>query len=330
MRKRIIALLLFVCFHCNVKAQINLVPNYSFEIDSLCPNNAGQIDYSVPWYNPTWGSPDYFNSCDGSAINSYGVPQSWIGNQNARTGNAYAGLFGYIGQSGDPNEGKEYIQVKLVDSLIEQKQYCIGFYVNFAKSPLGALTYNNVAITEIGMYVSDTAISSSNLFYLPFIPQIQSPDSVYLNDTVNWVEISGTYMAHGGEKYITIGNFNAHTDTIGVVNHNNYSASYYFIDDVSVIDCDSLIVGEDKLGNKNNELEIYPNPSTAQFTIHSEGTKINQLKITNIVGQEILILHKEEQNDKSVTVDLTGVSNGIYFVEIKTEKGVVNRKIVKQ
>ena len=76
------------------KAQPNLVPNYSFEIDTLCPDNGSQIDYAIPWHSATGGSPDYFNACDGSAIISVGVPQNWCGNQNARTGDAYSGIYG--------------------------------------------------------------------------------------------------------------------------------------------------------------------------------------------------------------------------------------------
>ncbi len=44
-------------------AQTNLVPNPSFETDSLCPNGGSEIKYASPWYSPTGGSPDYFRPC---------------------------------------------------------------------------------------------------------------------------------------------------------------------------------------------------------------------------------------------------------------------------
>ena len=50
------------------------------------------------------------------------------------------------------------------------------------------------------------------------------------------------------------------TDTMGIVYHNNYSAAYYFIDDVSLVDCTGQ--GVQELGIKNEELGIYPNPAT--------------------------------------------------------------------
>ena len=57
---------------------------------------------------------------------------------------------------------------------------------------------------------------------------------------MNWVKISGIYTAHGGEQYITIGNFklDTQTDTLRVNTLGDYTA--YYIDDVSVIPLDSI------------------------------------------------------------------------------------------
>jgi len=33
--------------------------------------------------------------------------------------------------------------------------------------------------------------------------------------------------------------------------------------------------------------------------------------------------------EKSVTIDMSGYAKGVYFVEVKTEKGRVNRKMIK-
>ncbi len=76
-------------------AQTNLVPNPSFETYTNCPNNGSQINYAFPWYSPTWGSPDYYNTCDGSAVLSFGVPLNWFSYQYARTGSGYSGIYCY-------------------------------------------------------------------------------------------------------------------------------------------------------------------------------------------------------------------------------------------
>ena len=305
----------------NIFAQLNLVPNPSFETYTNCPTSGSQINYAFPWYSPTGGSPDYFNGCVSSY--SVGVPLNWGGYQYAKTGIAYAGIYCYGSNLPYPDI-KEYLQVKLTDSLIQNKKYCVSFYVNLAKPPSGSLTYNNVAITEIGMYISDTAVSEVNEYTLPYIAQIQSPSGVFLNDTVNWTEISGTYTAHGGEKYITIGNFNSHTDTMGIVHYNNYSASYYYIDDVSVVDCTDMGVGE--LGITNEELGIIPNPSQGMFEVKSDKYKIQSIEVFNVLGEKI---YYEEIKDITATINLQAPP-GVYFIQVQTEKGILRKKFVKE
>ncbi len=317
------ALIIFMFSVMLVKGQTNLVPNWSFEIDSLCPDAGSEINYAPPWQS-AGADPDYFNACAGSLIASMGVPLNWGGYQYPKTGVAYAGIYAYSGYTGATIEIREYIEVKLIDSLIFGKKYCVSFYVNLAKPAYTALTYNNVAIKEIGLYLSDTALMSPNQDVLPFVPQIVSTPGVFLNDTVNWTEISGTYIAHGGEKYIIIGNFKPFglTDTLGIVHYNNYTASYYFIDDVTVRDCTYDGVEEiDKV-----DINISPNPATNQFTIENSQLRINVIHIYNVLGEEVL----ERIVNSEKAIDVSTWNAGVYFVEVETEKGIVRKKLVKQ
>ena len=325
--------LICCCFFGKVKGQVNLVPNGSFELDSLCPNNGSEINYAPPWYSPTWGSPDYFNACAGSALNVMGVPLNYCGYQYAKTGAAYTGIFCYGILSNSPTvEAKEYLQVKLTDSLIQNRKYCISFYVNLAT--LIGPAYHYLAITEMGLYISNNSFLVTNELTLPYTPQIKSPTGVFLNDTLNWTEVSGTYTAQGGEKYITIGNFNNPTDTLNMPNNNNNitCVSYYYIDDVSVVDCTNAGIANYQLSTLNCQLS--PNPTTGIFTIHTEGAAIKEIKITNVLGETITNYELRITNE--TTVDISGVAKGIYFVQITvdsagspTYKNVVNRKIIK-
>jgi gliding motility-associated-like protein len=96
------------------------------------------------------------------------------------------------------------------------------------------------ALTELGAYLSSAAVTALNLAPLPYQPQLVSAAHVYLRDTLNWTLISGNYIAQGGEKFITLGNFkdDLNTDTLRL--NNLSSESYYYIDDVSVRPCDSV------------------------------------------------------------------------------------------
>jgi gliding motility-associated-like protein len=229
--------LLFYFFTFNIHAQVNLVPNPSFEDTINCPNGIGQINKCMLWYNPSTGSPDYFNSCADPITTGTSVPVNSFGFQHARTGNAYTGLH----MLNPPSINlREYIQVQLNDSLKKDSIYCVSFYTCLDN-------FSNTAITEIGLYLSNNPIINSSFLVFPVIPQITSPANVYLKDTINWVKTSGYFTALGGEKYITIGNFKDDftVDTISWnLNDTNcfpfcFPKSHYYIDDVSVIKCDT-------------------------------------------------------------------------------------------
>jgi hypothetical protein len=79
------------------KAQVNLVPNPSFETYTLCPDNmsgqgggdSDQLSRALGWagYSQT---PDYFNKCSSNTVVS--TPNNMAGYQQPHTGNSYAGL----------------------------------------------------------------------------------------------------------------------------------------------------------------------------------------------------------------------------------------------
>ncbi len=89
-------------------------------------------------------------------------------------------------------------------------------------------------------------------------------------------------------------------------------------------------VGVGELGIRNEELGIYPNPTSGIFQISNFKFQISDLKVMNVLG-EVVISHWSLVNNKSVTIDLTGVAKGIYFLKIIDEnKNVINKKIVLQ
>lgn len=275
----------------------NLVPNPSFETYDTCPNIYSKVEYAVPWYNPGTATPDYLNSCNWGA---YGVPDNAWGYQHARTGNAYTGVYVY----GSPY--REYIQVELTDSLIESRQYCVSFYVN--------LVYDNsyrLAITQIGLLFSDTAILASNMNCLQYTPQVASPPNVFLTDTANWMLVSGMYTAHGGEKFITIGNFkdDIFTDTLDYGHMSNIRQSYYNIDDVSVEDCLSGIAET----NNSRESIAYPNPFTQSTTLHFEnpGREICTLRLYDNQGRLVQTINNISTDHAEIS--RKDLQNGLYY-----------------
>ena len=76
----------------------------------------------------------------------------------------------------------------------------------------------------------------------------------------------------------------------------------------------------------NTLFKLYPNPingSTLNI-INPSSTKINELKIFNINGQEVLSI-----KTPSSSVDIKNISNGIYIVKLISDKGTSIKKLIK-
>ncbi len=72
---------------------------------------------------------------------------------------------------------------------------------------------------------------------------------------------------------------------------------------------------------------VYPNPATGKLFVENKLNKFNALTIMNTTGQIVL---KQEMKDKVNTVDISGVSAGVYYVILNGDKGAKAEKIVIQ
>ena len=208
-------------------AQINLVKNPSFEDTIKCPDPWGFVDpYVQNWKNPTGCTPDYYNSCAavGTGCN---VPNN-LGYQYAKSGNGYCGIYGYA----KAGMVREYIQGQLSDSLIAGEKYTVSFYASLTN-------VSQYSINRLGAYLSQNAITGSSCDNLPYSPQVLNFPFRQLKDTLGWMLIEGDFIANGGEKYITIGNFSDDTNTDTLLFNSSPwgtgKVAYYHIDEVSVM-----------------------------------------------------------------------------------------------
>jgi len=84
---------------------------------------------------------------------------------------------------------------------------------------------------------------------------------------------------------------------------------------------------------KINRLAIYPNPSRDVFniTFTSESIQDLRVRILNVVG-ELIISEDLDQfiGEYTKKINLKENAKGIYFLEIKTNDGVVNKKLILQ
>lgn len=237
--------------------QVNLVPNPSFEADSAAPviqkfywrhyadwrkdslteNNKHILTKS--WSQPSGGTPDFLNSYRSSLFG--------FSSQTARTGRCRFGIIAGITKNSfntwllQDGNYSEYLETVLVKPLQAGKIYCIRYYVSLDKR--SHFTANN-----FGAILSKTAINEPDnrgvLNSGSDRIQTIANDNHYITSDEGWVMICDTFIAKGGERFLTIGSFmdgfakNRHdvkdSEHKGLRWMGNCKEAYYYIDDVSL------------------------------------------------------------------------------------------------
>jgi len=86
-------------------------------------------------------------------------------------------------------------------------------------------------------------------------------------------------------------------------------------------------------GTAINNLDVYPNPSRDIFNVSFTSEDIQDLdvRIINVIGE---VVYSENLNkfvgEYTKQVDLSTYTKGVYFLEITTDNGVINKKLILQ
>ncbi|MCB9046227.1 MAG: T9SS type A sorting domain-containing protein [Chitinophagales bacterium] len=80
----------------------------------------------------------------------------------------------------------------------------------------------------------------------------------------------------------------------------------------------------------NNKVEVGPNPSTGKFNVffYDKYNKLNNIAIVNNVGQQVKEIPVTDQQQLNYGIDITGVPEGIYIVQLHFDEGTIFRKVV--
>jgi OOP family OmpA-OmpF porin len=289
----------------------NLVPNSHFDNYSVCPSGLNNLNQATPWINPSANSPDFYHTCGNTVPSGLGFYQD----DHTLTNGGYIGIYTFTTSTIIPN-AREYLQVELTDSLGAGNKYNVSFFVSLTE-------FCDIATAEIGIYFSDSLIHYSTQSNIPVVPQIENSDTSYLSDFNAWMKVSGVYTAHGGERFITLGNFRDSASTHAVIiGTGGYMLSYYLIDDVSVIP-DSIFFIDD---NFNNLLSISPNPVTDKLYINYKRNKSPNAVISIYSLTGIRLFSSQITNE----IVLEDFSPGFYFIEVIDQNNRAITKFIKR
>ncbi|MEN9394462.1 MAG: hypothetical protein RL362_683 [Bacteroidota bacterium] len=325
MNYRVLAFIVCLCGSVFVSnAQVNLVPNGSFEDYSECPKGATAIGWDQLikcnyWYRPNYATTDYFNACcnsDPSFINVSGVPSNFLGWQQAYDGNAYIGVVNY---SSTLVDCAEYVQVQLKAPLIPCEKYLVSFMLSLSD-------FSFYATSTMGLRLDVEAISRADVLGFELPPHVSF--NGFITDTLGWVKVSSVYEADGDEEYLTVGRF---LDTL--LYSNFYSphitvpcdacpivedVAYYYVDDISVIQI-----------SNSSESSAIPNVLSANDDYVNElwyptHVCFNEWKceIFNRWGQEVYTFKEHELGWNGEDINGNQLDDGVYFFRISNGESV--------
>ena len=203
-----------------------------------------------------------------------------------------------------------------------RKNYCASMNLSQTKNGTiddgsGNSRYNNLSNCRYGISVN--GVSSITLYFSKFETE-KDKDILYIYDYSQsgypvLAELSGiledsVYTFNTNRLY-----FEFKTDEKNIYNGWTF---YYDTDVTNVSDFE-----------KDNTINIYPNPTTGQLKIAISDNSISDFRLFDVMGR---LLKSEIVNLKSeIAIDISDLANGVYYLKITDEKNrVIFRKIVKK
>jgi len=210
-----------------------------------------------------------------------------------------------------------------------------GNSFNTGLSSVGTYTYYVTDFTAgCGNSVSDTAVITINpsplvtaSTYTTTIAQGASTNlSAYNAVTYAWAPPAGLSATTGANVVASP----TVTTTYTVTGTNSYGCS----NSVNI----HIIVnplGVSSFANPVQDVNIYPNPAIGSFTLEFNTTMETPIDIymINMLGERVRVMHSEASNGRGLMqhkykIDTGTLTEGVYNVEIVTEKGSLNRRVV--
>ena len=146
--------------------------------------------------------------------------------------------------------------------------------------------------------------SHDTIIVSPFVPLLLNGNSVLINPVIS----------------------NTQTSNQQIVSQAN---SIQFVTECSVF------IGIPEINqNKENEIKVYPNPTTGTFTLSIRNLSPAlagsnwDLRIIDVLGQEVY--SQPIINQESTIINLPQISNGVYFYQLSNSKETFRGKFVKQ
>ncbi len=189
--------------------------------------------------------------------------------------------------------------------------------------------YSNSSVTDLieacDSYTwidGNTYTSSNNTATHTLINSVGCDSIITLNLTINESN-TGTDTQTAVDSYVWIDGItytmSNNTATYTLTNSNNCDSVVFL--NLTIKNSSNIDV------NKQNEIKLFPNPSSDKITIELEGIDAMDVSLLNTQGK--ILFQKSGQYDK-YDINLSSYAAGTYFLSIITSEGNKNIRFIKQ
>jgi photosystem II stability/assembly factor-like uncharacterized protein len=273
--------------------------------------------------------------------------------------------FTTAGRSYFPGTAKFFFTDSLIGYSTESYYYLTAYRGSaIAKTIDGGTTWSDLPIPTDFFPYSTFFFDSINGFAVGYHGKVSkttnggltwsTPDSVsrYPLYDIAFVTDSIGYITGGNNEYETFTSTNnrgiilktidrGNTWTVMDSSYTNGLTKVYFPNDsigytvglcgkvLKLTHANSMFTSVSEININPNNLTFSPNPATSTLTISSESDKIKDIHIYSVLG-EVIRNYELGIRNGSTTINVSTLTNGMYFIEATTDKGIVRKKFIKQ
>ncbi|MBI3501252.1 MAG: T9SS type A sorting domain-containing protein [Bacteroidetes bacterium] len=206
------------------------------------------------------------------------------------------------------------------DSLVAKKNsgvYVAGIVDQYTAS--SSPTTYNILTTGLGSMLKE--YTGSYIYHSKYLiadPSNTCSDPLVLTGSHNWTNSADT---KNDENTLII-----HDDTIANIYYQAFHKDFYTLGGTLAIPA-PCVIGVSEVRSSEFGVEVYPNPSSGMFTLEVGGqtTDARQVEIYNVYGERVYSASVIGRQSSVIRLD---APSGIYFLQMSTEQGTVNKKII--
>jgi hypothetical protein len=324
------------CFRALAQSQVNIlnadynatnadISNYVADAQYYPGTNTGSLQ--VQFELATQNHPAGTGLVNGDLAVTFGTDflgtndsdTTWAGYLNLVCRNAGTGILGYSPLGGSPSAGNCVVISK---ASFGSGSGCTG-YVPTAPYALGrTLThelghYFNLDHTFAGCDGSNCATSGDRVCDTPdqSVEDYNCPAAGTVNGCTNFA-LTMNYMDYVDDACMYM--FTAGQATRMLAWYNSIKSQF----------TTTALANETFL---ESTFTIFPNPSKGSFNIEFKDLSSSySVEVFDVTGKTIYENNFDQSSNLIQTINLGNTSNGVYFINIKSDKGIVTKKLIVQ